>query len=426
MGLELQPSRTIFTPAIENKVVVVGSGLAGSTAALQLKKLGQKVILYERSKAPGYFGPQKAEMTFQHVIDLLATPETITTSITRAIFMSLDDPKRRFDFTISTNHNPQNSISVAINHDILMENLHKQIERSGIIFERGRIVKSLVEIDGGVEVEMEKGEKIYVKAVVDATGPGWNSLPFSDPHRQKEYQDSIVCMAYGHRCVGKIKFENGDKTMIYPLSVTGSGRVSWVNACGVDSQGRPLIELVFGEYSTRSGVAKIDREAGYKLLKQRLIDMNLITIEEDGPIISGYFSLQPAKNVGNDRHIFRFGEKAQFSAATVGDAISPTVLLSEVLAESIAEGKTAQDFFRKSQKLFNHRLEMAVVKTRLESSSVGDGFDIFNLVKWLPENQQAKAIRTHKIPAYLIPLLVIRYPHLIPVFLTLAKNYIRN
>ncbi|MEK7079583.1 MAG: hypothetical protein AAB929_05930, partial [Patescibacteria group bacterium] len=163
---------------------------------------------------------------------------------------------------------------------------------------------------------------------------------------------------------------------------------------------------------------------GYNHLLQRLHEMDLITLYEEGPVISGFFGLDARLAHSLDQRIYHFGEKGQYNAATVGDAIAPTIRLSVPLAEMIAQGKTAREFETVTQSAFHHRLEMATTNARKKAQQMGGVFDLFQAVKWLSEGDQVDFLRTHKIPVHVIPRLIMKYPHLIGNLASIAQEYV--
>ena len=169
----------------------------------------------------------------------------------------------------------------------------------------------------------------------------------------------------------------------------------------------------------------MDRKNGLKLLMEELQKRKLIEIQEIGPIISGFFGLEARRKATGNMRIFTHGERAQYNAATVGDAIAPTVRLSPIFADIIGSGGNAADFEAVAAKTFHHKLELATTRARIKANQLGGIFDMFNVVKWLSEKEQAEFIRTHAIPKRFLPFLFIRYPHLLKPALEIASEYVK-
>lgn len=350
----------------------------------------------------------------------LGAVSAITQRLTTIRFVSLDN---RHEFT---HHLDRFSTTiVAINHRTLIDCLTHQAQMSPLIsLETSRPVSSIVERPNqpGVSVTFGDSETQLVKSVVNAAGPGWTSLPFPDTRRQRRYEESLVAVAYGRRCRGRILTENGDQAMLHPVSTNGTGRTSWVNASGPGE-----IELIYSTYCRRSEVGKIDRNSRYHELKATLTQQQLIEIDKEGPIISGFFGLEPALTPPPASQIYYHGERGQYNAATVGDAIAPTVRLSQHLAAVIVSGGNSKDYFKRhTSRAFNHRLEWALTQARSRAVELGNAFEMFNVVKYLNPDSQANLLHDHRVPTHLIPLLLLRYPHLITTFANTALEYAKT
>lgn len=406
-------------PSIDNEVLVVGAGIAGATAALEFQRRGIPTRIVDR-KSPGREGHERSEMTLSGAIRTIGAEAGITQPLSCVRFMSLDNGKSFFH-SLTPSADALDNVAVAIDHRKVIAALWRQVEDAGIPFEQGSSVSSVVELPGneGVKVIIN-GEKKNVRTVVNAAGPAWRNLPFSNRAIQKEYEDSLVAVAFGVRCRGEILHEDGYRMMLHPVSLSGSGRTSWVNASGPSE-----IEVVFSDYSQRKNVGKMNRENGLRLLMDELQQRKLIAIQEVGPVISGFFGLEARRKATGNTRIFTYGERGQYNAATVGDAIAPTVRLSPILADIIGNGGNASDFEAVAAKMFNHRLELATTRARINAHQLGGIFDMFNVVKWLSEKEQIEFIRTHVIPKRFFPFLFMRYPHLLKPALEIASEYVK-
>lgn len=410
------PSRTP-----EDKVVVIGAGIAGSMAARSLAKIGQQVEIVEGKEiGNNYKTNQRSEMTLPEVLEDLGVTSAATTPLDKVVFHSFDTG-RRFEHRVSEADNG-NVVAVAIDHGTVISGLHKQLANSKNIEVRDRT--QIVKIDDlceGVAITYNNGEEKYVKSVVNAAGPGWKSLEFPTERKQKAYKDSIVAFAYGKRCKGKILVENGETTMYFPISADGSGKTSWVNACGNGE-----IELIYSDYSKRSEVGKIDRIRGYEQLKKLVLEKGIVEIEEEGPTINGFFALEPAKGHSGYTHVFPFGERAQYNAASVGDAIAPGSRLAPILAGIIANNGTTKEFEEVAQANYNNKFEMAVTRFRMQSQTTGQTQDVLQAIKWMDANQQRKFLQDHHLPIQYYPLIIAKNPHLLKTFAQIGIEYIKE
>jgi len=406
-------------PSVDNEVLVVGAGIAGATAALELQRRGIPTRIVDRKSAERG-GPERSEMTLSGAIRTIGAEAGVTQPLSCVNFMSLDNGKNFFH-SLTSSADALDNVAVAIDHTKVIASLWQQVKDAGIPFEQGSSVSAVVELPGleGVKVIIN-GEKKNVRTVVNAAGPAWRNLPFFDSETQQDYENSLVAVAYGARCRGQILHDEGYRMMLHPVSLNGSGRTSWVNASG-DGE----IEVVFSDYSRRKDVGKMDRKNGLKLLMEELQKRKLIEIQEIGPIISGFFGLEARRKATGNMRIFTHGERAQYNAATVGDAIAPTVRLSPILADIIGSGGNAADFEAVAAKTFHHKLELATTRARIKANQLGGIFDMFNVVKWLSEKEQAEFIRTHAIPKRFLPFLFIRYPHLLKPALEIASEYVK-
>lgn len=410
-------------PSIDDTVVVVGAGIAGSTAALELSRLGQKTTIIEKMRPHGNGsmpGQERSEMTLSKPIVDIGASEGIVGPLTQVVFISLDTGAK-FSHSLPQSTNVPDNVAVSIDHGKVLHQLwRKMSNQQNITSQTGARVDSIRDLPGGEGVEVKiNGETQYVKAVVNAAGPSWRRLPFSNADTQRSYENGTVAVAYGRRCRGRINLPDGDKTMLHPVSAKGSGRTSWVNAVGPDQ-----IDIIFSDYSTRNSVGKVNRDKGYNLLLHKLLEMKLVTLYEEGPVICGFFGLDARLTHSGDQHIYHFGERGQYNSATVGDAIAPTLRLAAPLANIIVQGKRARDFEKITQSQFNHRLEMATTNARRKAPEMGKAFDLFHAVKWLSERDQIDFLRTHKIPVHVIPRLIMQYPHLIGNLASIAQEYV--
>lgn len=403
----------------ENVVVVVGGGIAGSTAAYELHKKGIPVELIEK-RSLGSGSNERSEMTLSSTLRSLDASEGVTQPLTCVKFISLDNG-RKFEHSMTHADHALDNVTVAINHNKLVASLWNRLRANNIPMQNGVEVTRIEERKGeeGVDLEVD-GNFRRVRAVVNAAGPSWRGLPFADHKTQQAYENALVAVAYGARCRGRILHEDGDRMMLHPVSLGGSGRTSWVNPSGDDE-----IEIVFSDYSRRKDVGLIDRKLGFDKLIRELTDRRLIEIKEIGPTISGFFGLEARRRPTGNINIFHHGERGQFNAATVGDAIAPTVRLSPVLASVIAEGKPASEFEKATMKTFNHKLELATTRARLKAKELGRLFDMFNVVKWMTEEEQLNFLRNHSIPKRLLPLVVLRYPHIIQSLSEIATELVK-
>lgn len=404
--------------SVDDIVVVVGGGIAGTTAALELKKRGVPVELIEKRRF-GTTTNERSEMTLSGTLQTLDAHEGVTQPLTCVKFIALDNG-RKFVHAMPRSENALDNVTVAIDHNKLIGSLWRKLHENEIPFHQGVEVQRIEEEPGSEGVKIEVGGNVRrVRAVVNAAGPSWRGLPFTDPNVQKAYENGLVAVAYGARCRGRILHDDGDRMMLHPVSLSGSGRTSWVNPSG-DGE----IEVVFSDYSKRNEVGKIDRRLGFKKLVRELTDRRLIEIDEVGPTISGFFGLQARMKPSGNVNIFHHGERGQYNAATVGDAIAPTVRLSPLLAEIIASGKPASEFEKITFRTFNHKLELATTRARLKAKELGKLFDMFNVVKWMNEEEQMNFLRNHSIPKRLIPLVILRYPHLLKSLSEIAAELV--
>jgi flavin-dependent dehydrogenase len=404
----------------EEQTVVVGAGLAGSVAALELAKRDQEVILVEKWSFEENIrlGSMRSEMTHGSVIRELGAEDSITVPLNTVRFIGLDNGYN-FETSIPLVESPSENTAVAIDHATVMQKVYGDIGRcDGIEVYDGREVERVVENKEGVLVIFKDGETKCVSAVVDAAGPSWTSLPFPDIRRQMHYEKSIVAIACGRRCRGEILMEGGDNMMLHPIS-TETGKTSWAN-CSGDGE----IEVVYSDYCVRGDVCRVDQEGNYKKLVDRLVTQGLIRIHKEGPVISGFFGLEPSRTPPGTDNVYYFGERGCYNAPTVGDAIAPTVRLGPVLADHVVERRGARSFHGIAQSQFNSRFEFAVTLARMNAKFVGGSLDFFAAVGNMSEDERKDFLVTHKVlPSYLVrPIL--ENPKLALTIRNVARYYL--
>jgi len=407
-----------FSP--ENETLIVGAGLAGSVAALELAKRGQKVILVERrSLDNGHSGNGRSEITLGPVMKTLGTEDAITTPLNTVCFIGLDTGKR-FEASLPLAEVPAANVVVAIDHHLLLANLHGKIRSNEKVeLQDGRRVERLSENASGVNVVFNDGETLRVSAVVNAAGPSWRSLPFPDGNRQSRYENSVVAVAYGRRCRGEILVNSGNNTMLHPVSVE-TGKTSWINSCGENGE----IEIVFSDYCRRKDVGKVGGKERYETLVKRLVGLKLISIQEEGPPISGFFGLESSTIPTGTDNIYYFGERGCYNAPSIGDAIAPTVRLGPVLADHIVRRIGSESFHIQTQSQFPTRLELAATLTRMNASSAGGALEILKIVKYMDEKERERFLLTHNMPLKYLPRLLAENPALAFTFANITKNFL--
>ncbi len=406
---------------VVDRIAIIGSGLAGSTAALELaKKDVTDITIYER-RPKGSTDNTRSEVTLPAEIYQINAEASINTPISNVLFISLDDGKE-VELSVSPDSNSSLDYpAVSINHTQLIRALHEQLATSpstNIKFET--TVTKIKETDHGVEVTDSQGNNEVYSHVIDASGASWKNLPFDNPKRQQQFEESLVAIAYGKRCRGKILVPGGEKMFLTPQSARlGTGKISWVVSAG-DGQ----LEVVFSDYSRRKDVGKVNGKERYELLRDILISRGIVEIEDEGETIAGYYDLEPRRTKTGNKRVFHHGEKGQYTAASTGDSISTTIRLSPILAELIANGENADAYFTANGKMFNHRLEMAAIMAKYHANTVGGGIDIIKAVQKLSIPEQHEFIRTHKFPLKYLPETIIRNPHLLLFVRDLGREYI--
>lgn len=406
---------------IENeKIGIVGAGIAGSAVALELANQGAQVTIFDGKRFNGStpFGQERSEMTLTDALEDLNATDAVTTPLRSVTFLSLDDPRQIFRA-----ETPESTPVVAIDHGILMSNLHDQLARnSNVVIQDATQVDRIVDNPDMRNAEVVTGGKHErFKAVINAAGPGWRRLPFDSPRRQRQYEESTVAFAYGHRYKGRLLIPGGETGVLHPVSVNGSGRTSWVNASG-----NGTIEIIYSDYVRRREVGKVDRKNGFQKLRNALLRAGYVDLEEEGPQISGFFGLEPRRSPSGNAHVFHHGERGQYNSATVGDAIAPSVRLSRTLAGIILAGGTASDYYKATGNTFNHRLEYAVTQARATSHEVGSGFLLIRELTKQDEEGQLRFLKHHKLPIRSLAITLLKNPSLWPTIGRVTREYIKT
>ena len=407
--------------SVENTVVVVGAGIAGSLAALRLANLGEKVIVVERyGRDPdGHIPiPERSVITLRPAIENMGIVEAVKCPLDQVVFSCLDNGNS-YAWGIPKDNQGQR-LTTVIDYQRTLQILWNQLGREKqIMFCTQNNVSSIEESSqqDGVEVTIA-GQSMRVKAAVDASGPAISPMRFTSGRIQRNFEQSIVAYVYGRRCRGSLLIDGGDRTIFHPISSQGSGRTSWINPWGDET-----IEIIHCDYALRKEAEGKGRDR-YEQLKRKLQEFRLVEILEEGPEIAGFFGLEARLKVTGARNIFYFGERGMYNSGTVGDAIAPTEYLSKILASIIHQGKEARFFEKILQRIFNHRLELAMTIARMRSSQVGTALEMLRIIEKLSSEDQAKFLVDHRIPVKPAISNFLAHPHLFPTVLEIASAWL--
>ena len=396
------------SPSVENKVAVVGGGVAGLSASIELANKDIPVDLYEKKdlETRGFYGAERSEMTHGDTLEQNGLTEVVTTPLNTVCFVNLDDPKKRFEHSLDLNSDATKNFAVGINHASLIEGLFKKAKEKGVRILSGVNVQSVEELEGNEGVRLSsrnssESSTVYSNVVL-AKGPSANGIGFPNSERERIYRNSIVCYAYGRRCRGRILIDNGGTAVIHPISIS-TGKTSWVCA-GADGE----IEIVASGYSRRDQIGKVPRKQMFENLKERLIEQGLVEIDEEGPIISGIFGLEGGYTTTTGwKRVFPHGEFAQFNKPTSGDAIKPSMDNSAVLASVISQGNSADEYIRRVSKNYNFALENAITGIRDRAQTVGGAMSLLEAVTQMKDDEIIKYLEEMKLPLRkMIPILL--------------------
>lgn len=391
----------------EKRVAVVGAGIAGLAASIELAKRGYAVDVFERSE--GRCGPERSEMTHGDLVSHLGLEEAVTTPLNAVYFVNLDRPERRFWHALRLDaEHPLQNFAVAIDHWKFTKGLLARAALTGKVSTNFGVnvcgVEEIRHNDGGVYVFLEREDsapRVY-RSVVLSTGPRIDHVDFPNKKREDIFANSAVCFAYGKRCRGRILCDNGETCVMHPISVE-SGKTSWICAAGPDE-----IDVVASSYARRRDVDKVPKEQMYERLKTQAIRLGLVEIKEEGPAISGFFGLEGGYSIPTGwKDVFAHGELAQFNKPGTGDAIRPSVVLSELLAETIAGGGSADDYTRAVSRLYDYALENALTHLRFRASSVGGAMGMLEMVKRMSDQEVIAYLEEMKPPlSKMLPVLI--------------------
>ena len=406
----------------QDQVVVVGAGIGGLSSAIELAKLGENVTILEKRAQNRLVqvGQERSEITLATAITAYNADSSVTSAIKHVRFVHLDNPSISVSHDIPNGGLANPTAMFAIDHKLFLKSLLNTASMyPNITFRGGVEVVNFNEFgaNGDVGVSLRENgvksrENLRVKAVVSATGPGWQSLKFANKVRQEVYDNSIVAFAYGKRCKGRILDEKSDAYLLQGFSEKGSGKNSWVTSAGDGT-----IEIVFSDYVYRNEVGKVPRELGYQSFVEKLVKGGYIEIEEEGPVISGYFGLETAQGVKTGwNHIYPYGEKGQYNAPTVGDAIAPTVRNAPKLAMAIHDGLTTNQYEKSIKGTFPYIREDAYTRARMKSSNLGKELGMVEMLRDQSLEKQASFTQNHDMSYLFYLKALVLHPELAYIF----------
>ena len=407
------------------EVVVVGAGIAGLNAAVEIRKQGLPVVLLEARSTPlpPHNHPKRAEMTLSEAVQSAGIKDAITTDLNTVRFLNLDNPCQNYTCHIDPTPQYPQPFAQAIDHDSALTSLLRQANSVGVDIHFSHQVTDIQDNAPHhctVKCNLNGSTRsIGCFATVYATGAGLEGLPFPNSKARQLFQNSIVAYAYGHLYEGRINAEYGDTTMFHPISARGTGKTSWVSAAG---DGR--IEVIHSDYCLRRQFSKLNLTADYNRFLNRLIQEGLITVDRKIAPISGFFGLEghPQQSTGWI-NVFPHGEKAMANAPTVGDAIAPTVRNAKHLSKIIHQGGTPRQYADYLAQTFNFRLENALTRSRFTAQTVGGAFPFLEILDHLTTEEQIDLLRHHQVPPRFFPQILLRHPSTIKFFFDIARYW---
>lgn len=414
-------------PIGRERIIVIGGGIAGATAALEIGKTGQDVVLFEQSRY-GLGGAERSEVTHPDDVMRIGADEAVSNLIYSDSYFV---PERNLLLHHSL---PETGMPplVAIEHRVFLKAIRDQISQyPNITIEEKARVTDLSETKHGATA-IVNGQRVDGRFAVNATGAFGGNLPFEDKLRQRQFDHGIVGVAYGRRFHGTINVPNGERAILSSLSLDGSGRSSWVLASSErGDEGGGVIDVVWSDYARRDEAARVITQAGktaYEKLLANLEKPGLITVEgKAGPHIGGIFGLEPRHTRSGGKKIIDIGERGQTSSASIGDSIGPILRLSEKLAEITARNGTAEEYEEAAEAVFGRKHETAILRTRLKASILGRGTQaILSVLKTMSPERQIEYLRSHKLSIKDQVVGALRYPPAVLVAFDVYRERLRE
>lgn len=423
-----------YSPShVTENVIVIGAGIAGLSVALELGKRGVPVTVFEQGTI-GQRVAERSEVTHPEETSYAGALSAVTNPLSSSYFY-VPESNLRLQHRLPRDDDPLRNPIIAIDHELFLRALEKQIRETPLVqIEENAQVTEISEDDQGPALKINYGSRIKPKTIVNAAGP-WLSLPFADPTRQKQYETGIVGFTYGRRYHGIINVEDGDRTLLSSLSRDGSGRSSWVIASPEEGG---TLDVAYNDYAQRKDAIRLiphAREIGFPKLIENLQKAGLISITgKAGPRIGGIFGLEPRRSPSGNTNVFHHGERGGYASASVGDSIAPTIRMSQTLAEIIARGGTADEYYKATSTTFSHLWETATLRTRLRAETLGRGTQaILKAFETMSLDEQKNYLRDHNFPKPLwksLPRAILHYPPIIRIMIDqaveLAKEMFRG
>jgi len=400
----------------QDKVYVVGAGIAGLSAAIEIGKTGQEVVLLEAGKVGA--GKERSEISHPKALLTAGAQDSVRNTLHADYYVVPERPGFELGHYLQPAENPMDNPIVVFEHTAFLETLSRQAQNyPNIQIEEYARVTDVSEDDRSASLTVN-GNRMSGRYLINSTGAYGGRIQFEDPLRRAQFDSAIVGVAYGKRFHGTINKEYGDQAILSSLSLDGSGRSSWVIPSGDG-----VLDVVWSDYSPRkiaNNVINQNGEAGFEKLLKHLQELDLIEINgEAGPRIKGIFGLEPRRSSSKTTRIFDHGERAQTSSATVGDSIGPTIDLSKTLAQITLANEQASKYEDAGGKFFDNLWETAVLRTRLGSNVMGRGVEaILETYKIWPDDVQRQYLRDHKFPKptwMTIPKAIINYPPILRI-----------
>lgn len=418
----------MYTVENQDRTIVIGSGIAGLSAALEIGKTGQDVVIFDQSRfASG--GVERSEITHPDQILRVNAKQAISNQLYTDHFYV---PERGLFLSHSVPDSYPPPV-VSIDHKALLGSLRDQVlELSNVRIEEKAKVTRVSEDETGVTVRLEH-DSFPGRFAVNASGAFGGGIEFNDEIRSRQFNQAIVAVAYGRRLHGKINLPDGEHAFLASLSTNGSGRSSWVIASGEDQ-----IDVVWSDYARKDQAGKVINQAGkhgFQKLLKHIKEKGFVSVDNElGPMIGGIFGLEPRRTRSGNTRIFDHGERGQIASASVGDSIGPTLRLSENLAQIIANNGTVEDFEKAGEKVFDRTYETAILRTRLNATVLGRGTEaIIKMLETINITQQLKFLQTHDLPKPVwlsLGKAILHYPPIIRIIaeqaIELLKEKFRN